>query len=153
MEVVVMGWDWVTIGGILTVLTILGGIWHKWVLPFLRRIGYFLEDWNGEPPRPGVPARPGVLEQLAGVQSEQARVSKELQTNGGSSIKDAVKRTEAGLSQVQTEQRAQRATLDTLAALVGAFIGREQVARLEGHKAQAELFRTMQEINGEEGHQ
>lgn len=138
--------DWTTTVAIITVLAAVVAFW-RWALPFLRKIGHFLDDWQGEAERPGVPRRPGVLEQLAGVQSEQARVSKELQTNGGSSIKDAVKRTEAGLSDVKAEQRAQKEILNTLAALVGGFVGREQTARIEGHRAQSELFHTMQQIS------
>jgi len=33
----------------------------------------FLDDWQGEPPRPGVPARPGVMERLAQTDAHLAR--------------------------------------------------------------------------------
>lgn len=50
-----------------------------------RGLANFLEDWNGEPARKGVPARPGVMERLANVE-------KELTLNGGRSLKDTVMR-------------------------------------------------------------
>ena len=132
--------DWATILTVLSVLALLGAFWRKWVHPFLRRIGDFLDDWNGEQPRPGHDGRPGVPERLAAIESEQKRVRKEVEHNGGGSLKDAVKR-------VEEQQARDRDVLDTLTNLVGAFLGREQVARIEGHKAQAELFQTMQQIN------
>lgn len=124
----------------------LAGAWRKWAGPFIRKIGYFLDDWNGEPARPGFDGRPSVPVRLEAIEREQRRVSHEVQTNSGSSLKDAVKRLESA-------RAADREALDTLAALFGSFVGKEQTARIEGHKAQTELFRTMQEINGEEGHQ
>jgi len=50
----------------------------------------FLDDWRGEPARPGVPGRAGVMERLASIEHEVV-------TNNGSSLKDAVKRVEEKL--------------------------------------------------------
>lgn len=121
----------------------LTGAWRKWAGPFLRKIGYFLDDWNGEPARPGFEGRPSVPVRLEAIETEQKRVSHEVQTNSGSSLKDAVKRIEA-------EQRGHTAQIELLLNAFGAFVGREQTARIEGHKAQTELYRTLQEINGDE---
>jgi hypothetical protein len=54
----------------------------------IRQQDQFLRDWSGEEERPGHPATPGVMERLQ-------KIEKELQHNGGSSIKDAVRRIEA----------------------------------------------------------
>lgn len=63
----------------------------KWiVLPIvklLREFRQFLEDWNGEPERPGVPARPGLLSRVRFIEAE-------LRPNGGGSLRDAVNRIE-----------------------------------------------------------
>lgn len=56
----------------------------------LRRLSQFLEDWFGEQARPGVRHRPGVMERLATVEER----TEQLQRNGGSSLRDAVDRTE-----------------------------------------------------------
>lgn len=53
-----------SIAGGLTTLAIFVAIW-RWVRSWGKRIGDFLDDWNGEPERPGVPARPGVMQRLA----------------------------------------------------------------------------------------
>jgi hypothetical protein len=58
------------------------------VLPHLRRIGHLVDDLVGEPERPGVAARPGVMERLRELDERTA----ELRHNGGGSIKDAVHR-------------------------------------------------------------
>lgn len=47
-------------GGILLTA---GGIAWK-LAPLARRITHFLDDWQGEDARPGIPRRPGVLERL-----------------------------------------------------------------------------------------
>ena len=54
----------------------------------IRQQDQFLRDWAGEEERPGHDATPGVMERLQ-------KIEKELQHNGGSSIKDAVRRIEA----------------------------------------------------------
>jgi hypothetical protein len=48
----------------------------------------FIKDWAGEDARPGHSRVPGVMERLQKIEGE-------LKHNGGSSIKDAVKRIEA----------------------------------------------------------
>lgn len=57
---------------------------------FGRRIDDFLSDWFGEQARPGIPARPGVMERLQ-------TVEKEVTYNDGTSLKDAVRRIELEL--------------------------------------------------------
>jgi hypothetical protein len=52
------------IAGGLTTLTIFVTIW-RWLRNWGKRVGDFLDDWNGEPARPGVPERPGVMQRLA----------------------------------------------------------------------------------------
>lgn len=74
-------------GGAAAIVTALGGAFALG-RGFARRgkgLANFLEDWNGEPARKGVPARPGVMERLANVE-------KELTLNGGRSLKDTVVR-------------------------------------------------------------
>lgn len=78
-----------------TVATILFGaykVFAEMVLPKLRRIDQFLDDWNGQAERPGVPRRSGVMERLD-----------QLEHNGGTSIKDQVARIEDKLDDHVTE--------------------------------------------------
>lgn len=69
--------------------------------PHFRRFGHFLDDWTGEEERPGVPARPGVMDRLGQLES----ATRELKPNGGGSLKDAVNRIDE-----RTEQLHQRLT-------------------------------------------
>ena len=78
------------------------------IFPFLRKITHFIDDVAGEPARPGVDARPGLMERLSVVEEKQdeqsvslakqsaalAVVQHEVTTNHGSSLKDAVKKLE-----------------------------------------------------------
>ena len=141
--------DWGTIAAACAALAALSAF-ARFVYKLARRTGHFLDDWNGEAQRPGQPGRPGVLEQLASVQEEQARVSHELQTNGGSSLKDAVKRVEAAQAEASRLRDQDRTALDTLTGLLGGFIGREQQARIEGRRAEGQLWSAVEAINQNE---
>jgi hypothetical protein len=103
--------------GIATVLAVIGWAW-KQLKPPTKGIEHFLEDWNGEPARPGVPARPGMMQRVANIESSQVttathqtkadaffekygpiidKLDHEMHPNSGSSLADAVNRTEASL--------------------------------------------------------
>lgn len=49
----------------------------------LRKISSAVDDWQGEPARPGVLERPGVMTRLAAIEAQ-------LHPNGGASLRDAV---------------------------------------------------------------
>lgn len=82
------------------ILDITGSVAAAWVLLLttlavrrLRGLRQLLEDWHGEPSRPGVPARPGVMVRLAAIECE-------LYPNGGGSLRDAVGRIEHQLGEL-----------------------------------------------------
>lgn len=60
---------------------------------FLAKLETFMLDWNGTPARPGHKAEAGVMERLQKIEGE-------LKHNGGSSIKDAIRRVEQKLEQI-----------------------------------------------------
>ncbi|MGV2914526.1 hypothetical protein [Streptomyces alfalfae] len=72
---------------------------------FGRRVDEFIDDWRGEPSRPGVPARPGVMERMegledrmGGVEDDLQRIKHELYPNSGGSLRDAVDQANARLA-------------------------------------------------------
>lgn len=92
--------NWITVlstivlaGAALAVLT------HWVVMPAVRLFTdwrQFLEDWRGEPARPGIaPARLGVLERLSKLEADVSASRSQLTPNGGSSLLDKVDRIEA----------------------------------------------------------
>jgi hypothetical protein len=60
------------------------------VLSWGRRVNDFFEDWGGQPARPGVPARLGVMSRLEDMNDRLANVEHELHPNSGTSLRDAV---------------------------------------------------------------
>ena len=103
--------DWVkalTLGDIIGVLVALGVVVGglRWLKPVLTGVHDFLADWGGEPERPGVPPRPGVVESLGqlrcdmeGVKTDLAKVKDDAaqaafhsQPNHGTSSHDALMR-------------------------------------------------------------
>jgi hypothetical protein len=84
------GWV-IALAALLTAFTV---IWRavRTVLRWARRINDFFEDWNGQPARPGVPERPGVMPRLADFDKRLKSVEHELHPNSGASLRDAVDR-------------------------------------------------------------
>ena len=74
-----------------------------------RRVTNFLDDWAGQPPRPGVDARPGVMKRLQDVEKIVTEVRAETQPNDGHSLRDVVYRTASDVADVK----------DTVAMLSG----------------------------------
>lgn len=68
-----------------------GALWRP-TRRIVRRLGEFLDDWDGAPGRPGVPARPGVMERLGGIDKRLTAVEHELHPNSGGSLRDALDR-------------------------------------------------------------
>lgn len=78
-------------------------LWH-----LFRRTQEFLEDWFGEPARPGQEARPGAMQRLA-----------QLEHNGGSSLRDAVMRIEQTTASTADETRKAATLADEAVHLAG----------------------------------
>lgn len=73
-------------------------IWGMFkVLPALRRGFRFLGAVMGEPEGPGMPRRESLLERLSGLETKLETVRHEVEFNNGTSVKDAVIRTEDGV--------------------------------------------------------
>ena len=96
----------------LAAVTVAGGWLVRKVWPVIVKVKDFLDDWNGEPGRPGHPARPGIgarldhqRDHLDQLQQTLDGLQSQMQTNGGSTLRDAVDRIEQG-------QRDQVATLE-----------------------------------------
>lgn len=90
--------DVVTIGGPVAGAVVLIVLLLRKLIVFVRRFGHFLDDWFGQPARPGVPEQAGVMTRLANVEAQVERVEGQLKPNGGNSIYDKVTRVDSHLS-------------------------------------------------------
>lgn len=77
------------VGGVLFIIGLMVKVW-KTFRPMFVGVREFLEDWRGEEARPGVPARPGVMERLATTEDKLDAIDHELHPNSGSSFRDKV---------------------------------------------------------------
>lgn len=94
-------WGWLAdvpyIGGAMALLAgVAAAVRKAW--PLVRKISHFVDDWFGESARPGTAGVPGVLTRLAAIESRLARVEGQFSPNGGGSLRDAVNRVEAAVT-------------------------------------------------------
>jgi hypothetical protein len=75
-------WQWLlaAAGGIVVLAAALAAIVKGFgvIDRGMKRFNEFLDDWRGEPARPGYPARPGVPARLEGIEISQARTEARL---------------------------------------------------------------------------
>lgn len=61
--------------------------------PAARKQGHLIDDLVGEPERPGVPARPGLMERMKAVESKTEIIRHEMFPNSGKSLRDKLDQT------------------------------------------------------------
>lgn len=81
--------------------TAAGWVWRRAMRPLLN----MARDWQGSPPRPGVPARPGVMVRLEQHDDALAAIMAELSPNGGKSVRDRVEKIAWHVGAEQEENR------------------------------------------------
>lgn len=89
------------VGGALAISGFLISLWKN-ISNMTKKLDLFWEDWNGAEERPGRDKIPGVMERLN-------KIDGELKHNGGSTMKDAVKRIEGKLDRI--EERIEKGDL------------------------------------------
>lgn len=95
---------WVTAGIALATVVIGVIAWgFRWLWRVGQRVTHFMDDYFGEPARPGQKSRPGAMERLENVESITESILHEVRLNSGQSIKDVVNRTEAVVTGMQAQ--------------------------------------------------
>ena len=95
------------------------------VWKLLKRLADFLDDVNGEDARPGVPARPGLMERVM-------RIEHEMFPNSGKSLRDQTNRMEQKLDRDNARIEELGDQVDGLGTQVDGLTG-----RLEEHITQS----------------
>jgi hypothetical protein len=80
----------IDIGIIVGIITIIGSVLAagRWVYRQFKSIECLLEDWHGEPARPGVPGRLGVMERLDSIEKKVNSAAFNSRPNHGTSAFD-----------------------------------------------------------------
>jgi hypothetical protein len=107
--------QWIAAG--VAAATVVAGVaaWcARWAWRILMRTTRFLDDYFGEPARPGVAERPGVMARIGAVEKSVAKVLAETQPNDGHSMRDLMQRTAHDVSDVKTDLAALRARTEVL---------------------------------------
>lgn len=97
--------------GIAAVLGAIGVIWRQGGFGKLKkRTADFLDDWNGEAPRPGYEGRKSFPVRMAEIEQTVAQ----LKRNGGSSVADAVHEVARGVEELKRTAVANREAIARL---------------------------------------
>ena len=120
------------------IISALGGgaaVVKSHVLPFFRALSNFLSDWTGEPSRPGVPGRAGVMARLEANDEQIKAIRHELHPNSGASLRDSVDRIESA-----TELAATKASKAAEMAEEAATMATATKSALDEHVEQSKLM-------------
>ncbi len=81
---------WATVATV--TISLSAGLWRvvRAIATTIRRVNAFFDDWIGTPGRTGVPATPGVMERVRGIEDRMQAVEHELRPNSGESLRDQV---------------------------------------------------------------
>jgi hypothetical protein len=93
----VLVWVGSAVGAVTVVLT----AWRVVIKPIagaVRRVVHFLDDWFGEPARPGQEARPGIPDRIAAIEHQ-------LRPNGGKTLRDRVDVIESAMKRIDENTR------------------------------------------------
>lgn len=106
---------WIAASCALIGLLIGGAAWGlRHGFAFISTVSSFLTDWNGHPGDAGHQPRPGVLERIVRVENSLIDVQAQVHMNGGGSLRDEIKRTEANVAAITDQVTAVQATVDEL---------------------------------------
>ena len=87
---------------------VLAGVWRlvRAVRRVLHRVEEIVDDWQGVPGRAGVPARPGVMQRLDGLERAVVAIADEMRPNSGSSLRDALDRVDRRTASLTGDEQA-----------------------------------------------
>lgn len=102
------------ISALLAVPTTLGALVFRPVSRFIRKFSQFLDDWTGEPERPGIAARkPGVMERLHRMEGDQADAA-QIRTDVQAALIASEKRTSAVLADIDVNLAGAMQQIETM---------------------------------------
>jgi len=84
----------------------------RWAVRLLLRTHDFLDDWAGQPARPGVSAHQGVMARLAAVEEDTQAIKAETKPDHGHSMRDIVHQTSRDLAEVKDDVAAMRSRVE-----------------------------------------
>lgn len=87
-----------------TCAVVWGAVWTvRKIAPVARKLGHLVDDLVGEPERPGVPARPGLMERMEAVETKAEIIRHEMYPNSGKSLRDKLDQTSAAVDVLSSD--------------------------------------------------
>lgn len=124
--------DGISINAIADVIASLFLLGLTGAIAFLIRrvgdLGQLSRDWKGQPARPGFPEIPGVPQRLERVEVMLGQINHEVHFNSGTSIKDAVHRTDASVVALHDQLLVLQESVDTKSSQVSVDTKSSQVS-------------------------
>ncbi|GAA2948038.1 hypothetical protein ACFPN0_15370 [Kitasatospora cinereorecta] len=89
-------------GAFMLISAVVGLLWRliRAACHTAARMNQFMDDWYGEPARPGMEERPGLMQRVMVIEGRLMRVEHELYPNSGGSLRDAVDQANRRLAQL-----------------------------------------------------
>lgn len=107
--------EWIRVAPwlVAAVLLVMLAVWAvRKVAPVLRKLGHLVDDLVGEPARPGVAARPGLMERMTAVEDKTEIIRHEMFPNSGKSLRDKLDQTSEVVDEISTDMTDVKCKLD-----------------------------------------
>lgn len=76
-------------------------LWKVW--PLIRKLGHLVDDLMGESERPGVPARPGIVEAVSLLRDDVDKVKQQVKNSHSTNLRDDVDKVMADLESLHSK--------------------------------------------------
>lgn len=101
-----------------------------------RKVDKFLDTWNGEPERDGLPARPGLVDRVI-------RIEYQVHNNGGGSMKDDVDDLKKTVNRIETASQVAAHMASAAKVSLDEHIAQSEAQLKLGQAAEADIRATI----------
>lgn len=126
--------EWIRVAPwlVAAVLLIMLAVWAvRKAAPVLRKLGHLVDDLVGEPARPGVEARPGLMERMEAVEKKAEIIRHEMFPNSGASLRDAVDQQGRAIARIDEKLAADYERIEAVEETVAEIVDTRMTEAIE----------------------